>query len=115
MEDQFYQITFDPEVYISSLIKELGYENEKPEVLKELKESIQQKMFVISMDRASMHIEPEAIDRVLAEYPNEKDGLFFVTKLIEYSAEAQLGILQGLDEYYMQLIEFNEKRAAAKA
>ena len=98
-------ITFDSMQFINSLIREMGMENEKPEIKKQLEESIGKQMTHIILNTTSLNLESEVIDDVLAEYKDETDPTFFISRLIKYSPHAQVAILEELDNFYIRTLE----------
>jgi hypothetical protein len=101
--------TFDPKEFINSLIAEMGMQNAPAEKLDELKNGIEQQMSYVILNAASLHLDPEALDYVLERYKDVGDLLQLFIQIIKYNPEAQLAILDALDEFKEQTLDaFNK-------
>jgi len=105
MPDQNLINPFDANLFLDSLMEEMGMCNEPPETVAELRHAMEKQLVSDVLSAASLHIEPEVIDIALAEYGNETDPLFFIRQLIARSPAAQIAILEAMDTFYKQTLE----------
>lgn len=90
---------FDINIYIDTLIEQMGMQNESPEEVARLKKGMLNQAYFIIMNAVSLYLQPDIIDFVMEKYKDEKDPLYVVTKLIRYSPDVQIKIIEALNDF----------------
>ncbi len=100
---------FEPDVYINDLMNDIGFadatEQEKEQMYKGLNEQVTH----LVLNSISLYVEPEQIDETIVNHGDLKDLGKFIEKLVEISPEAQMAIIEALDNFYTETIETYEQ------
>ncbi len=96
---------FDPKAFIDSLIEEMGMQNESPEKIDELRAGIEDQMTHVILNTASMNLDSEMTDLALERYKDIDNPTQLFIQLIKYNPEAQVAILNALDELKEQILD----------
>ncbi len=105
MPYQFQTTGLDPHDFVQSLIRDMGFQNEPPARLTGLREDLINQMTTVILNTVSLYVEPEILERLAAEYQNEKDVVNFIKELMRYSPRTHLMVLHALDEFYDQTLD----------
>ncbi len=100
---------FDPKVYIESLMKDIGFEDATEEQKKEMRKGLQEQVSHLITNAISLYAEPEQVDEAFTKYGDLEDLGKFIAKLVEISPEAQMAIVEALDNFYQETVETYEQ------
>ena len=96
---------FNANIFLDSLIDEMGLQNDDPDKVYDLKMLMLKRMNDVIMEAISLNIEPEVIDAVMSRYGDAEDPVFLLSLLIEYSPGSQFAILEALEKFREQTLE----------
>ena len=101
-------IYFDPDAYIESLMKDLGFDKAPKEEQDQMYKELNEQITHLVTNAVSLYVEPEQIDETLINYEDLKDVGEFIEKLVEISPEAQVAIIEALERFYDETVETYE-------
>lgn len=99
---------FEPEVYIDSLMKDIGFENAAQKQKEQMRAGLNEQISHLIINAISLYVEPEHVETALIKHGNLTDLGQFIAKLVEISPSAQMAIVEALDNFYTETVEAHE-------
>ena len=96
---------FNPDVYIDTLMEDIGFKDASEEEAKQMRDGLSEQLTHLILNAISLYVEPDQIDEALVQYGDLDDLAKFIQKLVETSPEAQLAIVEALDNFYNEMVE----------
>lgn len=103
--------TYNPYQLANELIAKMGFANEKSERVNILKQLFEKQITHIIVQTLAETLEPETIDELLTENPNETDLVVAAVKLLETNPQSQMAILDELERFEAEML--NDYQAIA--
>ena len=97
--------TFDFKLFIDSIIEAMDMSGESPEKVKILRENIETQAGYVILNVVSMNIEPNTLESIMEKTKENSASELLISELIRENPEAQLGILEALDEFKEETLE----------
>ncbi|MCK5613651.1 hypothetical protein KAR91_67925 [Candidatus Pacearchaeota archaeon] len=101
----FTETYFEPTIYIDSLMEEIGFKNTKESEKEAMREGLEKQLSYLITNAISLCVEPEQMDETILNYGNLEDIGEFIENLVAISPEAQLAIMETLDNFYEETVE----------
>lgn len=98
-------VYFEPTAYINSLMEEIGFGNANENEKEAMQKGLEEQLSYLITNAISLYVEPEQMDEAILHYADLKDMGDFIEKLVEISPEAQLAIMETLDNFYEETVE----------
>lgn len=99
---------FEPKVFVDSLMKDIGFENAGEKQQEEMRKGLNEQISHLIVNAISLYVEPEQMDEAITKHGDLEDLSKFIEKLVEISPEAQMAIVEALDNFYTETVETYE-------
>lgn len=96
---------FDPIAFLDELIEKMGLQHQPRQELETLKEGMAEALHREIFQAAADAMEPEVVDMILERYPDEEDTWFLITEMVKTSPQAQIAMMQAVNEFETNTLE----------